>query len=322
MMVSSIENLPVELWFAIFSYLDGNDIKNAFSNLNTFVTKLLNSIELRIHINVNAGGCKTFKHNQAPFHAEVFEKLYGNTRGSCDLLNFMNTIKIFPNLRSLSLVVRGYKNYDIMMSMLPQLINLKYLALSCLMLFAETTALPLVTEILKLPQLRKCKVRFTPHEVNTSALKSILPVSTSLRHFHIDGKISSLYLCHLVQFMPSLRTLTVYAYRHDYEHWKILKSDLITKDQCRSFLICHVYLDGLIQIVPQLEQCRIHVGSYGYPIEQIYPDCIQMTKLHLQIICQKNATSNMFDIVSPMTIQTRTDFNSENIILKKLPIIG
>jgi len=149
----SPECLPAEVWFMVFSFIEGNHLRRAFSNLNSFFTALLKSSHLRIHLNVTTGGYRELSPSHTCFCHEAYEGLNANIHGVSDLLLFLDCTHTFPNLRSLSLYIRRQKNYSLLISILHRLTSLQHLTIAYGILSADSMMASLHTEISKLPQL-------------------------------------------------------------------------------------------------------------------------------------------------------------------------
>ncbi|UJR16969.1 hypothetical protein I4U23_003867 [Adineta vaga] len=322
-MISSIERLPVEIWFIILSQIDGNDVRKAFSNLNTFFTSLLNSPRLRICLNIKTGGCNVFKASRIPFCPETFEALHANLYGTSDLLLFLDSISSFPNLRSLSLHIRRQKNYLLLQSLLPQVPSLQYLAVSCAMFNFNKSVEPLFNRIFQLPQLRICKIRLSRNVFYSSDSELNLAISTSLRRFHLDASIPSASIHRLVQCMPSLRALNVHLYRHDMDGWSEFSLPQITKRACTIFMGRHICFENLAKAAPNLVYLHTIIEPYSHlPYNDLVRECnmniAKTTIVYVQMTWKRNSNSDMFDIIPPITIQGR-EHDNENWVFEQTP---
>lgn len=259
----SIEHLPAELWLIIFSYLEGHDLQWTFSHLNSFFTALLGSPRLRVYYDVKTGGCEELSLRHIPFFHEGFEALHANIDGTSNLLIFLDGIHTFPNLRSFSVHIRRPKNYRLLISILPRLTCLQHLTISCGMFGADNTMVPLHAEILKLPRLRMCELRLSRDSFSLPNFNPELPISSSLRRFHIDAWIRSADLCHLVKFMPPLRFLNVYLYHHNVSSWNDLSLPQLTKMACLLLIGQHIDLENLVRVVLNLIHLYLHIEPYS-----------------------------------------------------------
>lgn len=307
-MPSSIEHFPVELWLMIFTFIEGNDLQKAFSNLNSYFTELLDSPQLRITMNVTTGGCKVFSTFRSTFRPEAFEALHANFSGTTDLLVSLNNTDTLSNLRSLTLHIRQQKNYHLLLSLLPKQPRLQHLAISCGMHHVGSAAEPLLREILKLPQLQTCELRLSRNPFNLPKFNSNLPISNSLRHFQLNTSIPSASLCHLVRFMPSLRILNVHLYRHDGEEWNCLSLSQMTERACRSFIASHLYLEDLAEAAPNLIYLYTNIEPYNKSSYEILSkgyklDGPKVNDVHLRMTWKRNSISDVFHIMSPVIIQ-------------------
>ena len=108
--------------------------------------------------------------------------------------------------------------------------------------------------------------------------------------------------------MPSLRTLNVHLYRHRWEGWHFLSSPQMTQEQCRSFIVPHVYLEDLAKTAPHLIYVYIDIQPYSHPsyirdFDKYTWDDSNMKNIRVRMTWKKNCISNTFDIISPIIIQ-------------------
>ncbi|CAF3396857.1 unnamed protein product [Rotaria socialis] len=270
----SIENLPVEVWHIIFSFIEAPDLERAFSHLNSFITGLLRSSNLRVCLNVKTGGCKELRLSHIPFCHKAIESLNGNIHGSSDVLIFLQAVGTLSNLRSLSLHIRRQTKLHLLTSILPRLPCLEHLTVRCNIFNTGRGIELLYTEMLKLPQLRMCELRLSRDYFDMSEFNPILPISSSIRRFHIDAWVRSVDLCHLLKCMPSLRFLNVYLYHHARSSWNDLSLHQLAKTACLSLINEHINLDSLAQAAPRLIYFRLQIEPY--------PDDIKTTNDHTQ----------------------------------------
>lgn len=338
-MASCAEDLPAELWFMIYSFLEYSDIQRAFSNLNESFTKLFRSSNLHACLNVKIGGCAILDSSRLPIYPQAFGALHANLFGSTDLLTFMDRIRIFPNIDSLSIHIRRDQNYNLLMSLLPDLPSLQHLGISCPMLNTGEPLEPLCTEIFKLPNLRSCELRLTRNAViseSTSHINTNLPISRSLTYFHLDASISRRRLKNLIQSMPSLRILTAYFYRHQYDAEIDCSTTHITSNACTSFIFQHIFLEDLAELAPDLMSIYIYIEPYTHCnrvpfIEEFIPLKFKRPKTNIRMIWKKNIISGMFNIISPIIFQGRENDKGYWIVgqharnytvLKTIPVIA
>ena len=167
---------------------------------------------------------------------------------------------------------------------------------------------PLFNEILRLTQLQTCELQLSRIPFNLPELNLNLPISLSVRHFHLNTSISSASLCHLLQFMSSLRILNVHLYRHDLEGWHCLSSPQMTKRACQSFILRHIYLDDLVKSASNHIYLYTDIEPYTHSSYQILyteynSDNSKLNNVHLRMIWKKNPISHMLEIESPVIIQ-------------------
>lgn len=304
----SPECLPAEVWLMILSFIEGNYLRRAFSNLNSFFTALLNSPNLRIHLNVTTGGHRELISSHISFCHEAYQGLHANIHGISDLLLFLDRTRTFPNLRSLSLHIRRQKNYSLLISILPELTSLQHLTISYAILSADSMMASLHTEILKLPQLRTCRLRLSRITSNTTNFSATLLTSTSLRQFHVNAWIRPVDLYHLVKCMPSLRFLNVYLYHHNVNIWYDLLFPQFTKRACMTLVNQHVDLKSLMKAAPNLMHFNIHIEPHiGQSPKHFFRgnDLInsEIDHIHVKMTWKKDMNSGILKLIPPVTIQ-------------------
>ena len=304
----SPECLPAEVWLMVFSFIEGNDLRRAFSCLNSFFTALLYSPHLRVHLNVTTGGYRELSPSHISFCHEAYESLHANIHGISDLLLFLDRAHTLPNLRSLSLHIRRQTNYSLLISILPRLTSLQHLTISYAILSADSMMASLHTEILKLPQLRTCRLRLSRITSNTPIFSPNLLISTSLRHFYVNAWIRPVDLCHLVMCMPSLRFLNVYLYHHSVNIWDDLLFPQFTKRACVSLVNQHVDLKRLTKAAPNLMHFNIHIEPYvgQSPRYSFRGNCSinsEIDHIHVKMTWKKDINSGMLKLIPPVTIQ-------------------
>ncbi|CAF1275582.1 unnamed protein product [Rotaria magnacalcarata] len=307
----SIENLPVEVWHIIFSFIEAPDLERAFSHLNYFITDLLRSSNLRVCLNVKTGGCKELRISRISFCHEAIESLNGNIHGSSDVLIFLQTVGTLSNLRSLSLHIRRKTKLHLLASILPRLPCLEHLTVRCNIFNAGRGIELLYTEMLKLPQLRMCELRLSRDYFDMSDFNPILPISSSIRRFHIDAWVRSVDLCHLLKCMPSLRFLNAYLYHHNRSSWNDLSLPQLTKTACVSLINEHINLDSLAQAAPRLIYFRLQIEPYRGQFTREFLETYgfnnpEVKHVHVQMTLKKNINFAVIKFRFPEKILTNT----------------
>ncbi|CAF2153972.1 unnamed protein product [Rotaria magnacalcarata] len=307
----SIENLPVEVWHIIFSFIEAPDLERAFSHLNYFITDLLRSSNLRVCLNVKTGGCKELRISRISFCHEAIESLNGNIHGSSDVLIFLQTVGTLSNLRSLSLHIRRKTKLHLLASILPRLPCLEHLTVRCNIFNAGRGIELLYTEMLKLPQLRMCELRLSRDYFDMSDFNPILPISSSIRRFHIDAWVLSVDLCHLLKCMPSLRFLNAYLYHHNRSSWNDLSLPQLTKTACVSLINEHINLDSLAQAAPRLIYFRLQIEPYRGQFTREFLETYgfnnpEVKHVHVQMTLKKNINFAVIKFRFPEKILTNT----------------
>jgi hypothetical protein len=96
-MSSRVEQLPLELWISIFSYLEAHDLFEAFTNLNSYFDYLLASNHLQFNIIFRKTDSKLFRrHNILNTDDSILNRTISLTFEvvTCVIVDFTITITI------------------------------------------------------------------------------------------------------------------------------------------------------------------------------------------------------------------------------------
>jgi uncharacterized protein YsxB (DUF464 family) len=215
-MKTSIEQLPVELWISIFSYLEAHDLLQAFTNLNNYFNQLIASNYLLFHVELGKNDHNPLEYSIKPYWPDsilnriisIHPIIEHKTSHIPEFLRWHCSQLI--QLKSLILKLRG-REIPVICSVLQQLNSLHYLSIECVpnQILLET--------ILSVPTLRVCRLDFlralTPingHSNNISNIE-ILDIK-----FQDDSKNSILNL--LLSHMPKLKRLEIKIPRIYYDN--------------------------------------------------------------------------------------------------------
>ncbi|CAF0976060.1 unnamed protein product [Rotaria sp. Silwood1] len=300
-MKSRGEQLPVELWLLIFSYIEVHDLFQAFSNLNNYFDKLLASKQLFLNVQL---GSKT-KHPNSKFNQSNF--YWSNSildRVTCiqsfseyesdDLLQFLQShSKKLIQLKSLIIQV-SIQNIPSICSALEQFHSLHSISLTCI------PSQKLLEIILLVPTLRICRLRFwrpisiINYQSGTNSNVEILYIQLLDDPNH---SISYLLLSH----MPKLKRLEIEKCRSVplfnqeifiLEHLQILKF-IWNRHQYKSdyFEHCHT-------VVPYLKSLYLTVYYFQFDeafdinlIDFVWTLLKKMKSIKIFILCNQLMTT-------------------------------
>ncbi|CAF1475559.1 unnamed protein product [Rotaria sordida] len=206
------EQLPIELWLSIFSYIEVHDLFQAFSNLNNYFDKLLSSKHLLLYVQLGS----TIKNNNSKFNQsnfnwsnEILDRIICiqsfSEYESNDLFQFLQSYsKKLIQLKSL-IIQASIQNILSNCNILEQLHSLHNISLTC-MPFQK-----LLETILIIPTLRICRLKFWR------------PISIINYHSGTNSNIEILYIkllddpnhsifYLLLSHMPKLKYLEIEKY--------------------------------------------------------------------------------------------------------------
>ncbi|CAF3428260.1 unnamed protein product [Rotaria sp. Silwood2] len=265
-MKARAEQLPIELWLSIFSYIEVHDLFQAFSNLNNFFDKLLASQHLLLYVQLGSTR-KNYnsKFNQSNFYwsNSILDRItciqFFSEYESDDLLQFVQSYsKKFIQLKSL-IIQASIQNISSICSALEQLNSLQSISLTC------KPSQKLLDAILHISTLRICRLRFW-RPISTINYHSGTNSNVEILHIKLldDPNHSIVYL--LLSHMPKLKYLEIEKCRSVplfaqelfiLEHLQILKF-IWDRHQYKSdyFAHCHTvipYLKSLYLTVYYLQ---------------------------------------------------------------------
>ena len=206
-MVSSIEQLPIELWIQIFSYLEAHDLVQAFSNLNVHFQRLISSNHLPLHAYLGKVNRNPHEYDRKPYWPDHLLHRIVSIRPSVshqlshipEFLRWHSTKLL--HLKSLQLKTRGREIPHLSVA-LQQLQSLTHLSIECV------PNQMILDGILAMPSLRICQCEFSrPLTPITNASEHISPVKFLDLQRQDDSHGSIIHL--LLSHMPRLKRLSV-----------------------------------------------------------------------------------------------------------------
>ncbi|CAF3570438.1 unnamed protein product [Rotaria sp. Silwood1] len=262
-LIHSFENLSNELFYEIFDYLDGYEIYQAFSNLNSRFKALLTcsslrlKIDLRFHPEDILQYCSTYV--VTPNKDRIISLRWSNLRDYKSGFTLFNIDSLFSRLESLTL---GDIESNQLIPLLISLISLPRLYSLTINYDDDLKDISNIYQILlNFPMLKYNKLSFF-------SLESFIPLSrattdqfSSIKYLVIDHCCSLNELIDILSYTPQLYRLTC---KHVDESKKNIVKDtlnVIFNLTCISIAACYAEFDEvamfLTTLSPQLELLRI-----------------------------------------------------------------
>ncbi|CAF4012563.1 unnamed protein product [Adineta steineri] len=267
-MASTAEDLPSEIWFYIFTFIEGHDIVQSFSSLNSFFNSLLHSQYLQLHIRIK----KNESNKRLPVSTwshidlrNIYSLSVGQRKANC-LIQFLRwNANYLIYLRSLSIYLRKSKfdnHIQIITSALQQMpsirnIRIKYTAqfnpdidhFEPLMLYIFSTK----------STIQKCSFNFRMFRYNIIVSK--WSISPALKYLKINST-SWNNLFSLLNLTPYLYSLKAVISQSD----TILNKDIVLDHlkKANLYLTCSrfIQLELLKNVAPNLESLQVH-GNFS-----------------------------------------------------------
>ncbi|UJR06592.1 hypothetical protein I4U23_010876 [Adineta vaga] len=195
-----LEQLPAELLLIIFSFMVGNDLINAFANLNSYFNSILHSSFFQLHL---------FENKNTIDFPHVYIK---NIRSLSDIKytrcahRFVDLyISQLKHLQSLTINVDHSNNTPIT-SILPQLTDLEYLNIRFKYMDDSSTIL---LAIFSLPKLRVCIVNGRRHSLRAISTIDHTPINNSIVRLNIQSRLQTSFFHSILYRLSCLRSLQV-----------------------------------------------------------------------------------------------------------------
>ncbi|CAF4288003.1 unnamed protein product, partial [Adineta steineri] len=259
--ITSIENLPNEIFYEIFEYLDGCHIYEAFLNLNNRFNELLNSSSLLFKIQVHS----LYKESYMDIYKQLILinknkiislDLFLSIENTDEFLSLYSIDSLFTHLESLSLEnVAATILTSILSNLtcLPRLFSLKIDTN-----WASSNLSKFYRLIFMLPKLKY--VKYSDHDC---AAGVSLPSATnkqlsSIEYFFIDHDCTIDQLCILTSYTPQVRHLKITNLsENDSINEMILPISLINLTYI-SIELCTITFDKFEMFIKQTE-CNLEV---------------------------------------------------------------
>jgi hypothetical protein len=234
------ERLPPEIWFYIFTFIEGHDVVQAFSQLNVFFDSLLRSPHLQLYLRTKQNESNE-RLPQLPWSYINLQNIYslsvGQNKADC-LIQFLRWhAQYLIHLRSLSVYLKQstlHNNIQFLTFALYQLPSLNYIRIRYKGLKRHSFNLDsiLIYIFRQNSTINRCSFDFKwlDYDLKTSGWF----INPNITHLHID-EISFNKLSTILSFTPRLRYLKVSI---DSSH--VVSHDHFTLPQLRKL---DIYID-------------------------------------------------------------------------------
>ncbi|CAF0942080.1 unnamed protein product [Adineta steineri] len=267
-MASTAEDLPSEIWFYIFTFIEGHDIVQSFSTLNSFFDSLLHSQYLQLHIRIKKNESNkrlpvlTWSHIDL---GNIYSLSVGQRKANC-LIQFLRwNASYLICLRSLSVYLRKSKfdnHIQIITSALQQMPSLKNIRIKYTAQFNPDIDHfePLMTYIFSTKStIQKCSFNFRMFHYNMIVSK--WSISPTLKYLNFCNT-SWNNLFSILSLTPYLYSFQALIKQSD----TILNKDIVLTHlkKVNLYLVCPhlIQLEMLKDVAPNLESLQVQ-GNFS-----------------------------------------------------------
>ncbi|UJR14380.1 hypothetical protein I4U23_001376 [Adineta vaga] len=311
-MCTTFEQLPVELWISIFSYLEAHELLQAFSNLNHHINQILTSNYLVFHVRLGKTNHNPLDYSTQSYWSDsILNRIVSlqpiDSHKTSHIPEFLrwHCTKLIQ-LKFLKVKLRG-REIPAICYVLPQLPSLEYLSIDCV------PNQMLLDAVLSTSSIRICHVNFL--RVLTS-INSKSKIMSNIERFSItlrDDEQNSLMNL-LLSHMPKLQRLEIHSPEiyFDNRQSPFAKPTFLLPQLQRikinwSLMYCDPnFFENLHKIMPNLHYFHLNI-NYNYLTEDFFENLIchwwsiieQISHVNLSINCQR----------TQMTIDNNTQTN-------------
>lgn len=264
-MATNIEDIPVELWFSIFSYLEAHDLLRAFINLNYYFQQLITSRQLLYNIQFN-------KHN----YSSLISIIYCSSNSILSQINslewiakpqygylpqFLNkNISKFTQLRSLKIEIYP-RQTSLICKILPELNLLDHLYIK-----SENIETLLIKILFTLPSLHRCELISS----NTmSNVECFLNTKSNIQRFYLTNisiRIRSTTNS-FFDYVPNLKNLEISGTTRTLKNISVwLSNEMIISEKipkikikCNSNRTTIVFFEQFQLIMSNIKYFNLHI---------------------------------------------------------------
>ncbi|CAF1241103.1 unnamed protein product [Adineta steineri] len=285
-----IENLPNEIFYEIFDYLEGCLLYEAFSNLNYRFQQLLIDSSVRLKINfVSYSGLlleQRSKHIVIPKRHQIISFNFDNAFGESPIFTWFPINSQFNRLESITL--RDIRTGELLLLLVDLVFLPRLFSLTIYLHKTSKDLSYLYKLIFNLPKLKYHKLSFRGLKINNPLLMATNKQLSTIEYLVID------HICTLNEF------ITILSYTPRLSHLickQIVKSNQIMKQQIPIKLIhlihmciryCYLRFDEIEDLIKkigsQFHKLRIHTyKDFTYLDADRWEQLIiqHMPKLHL-----------------------------------------
>ncbi len=298
-MKTSIEDLPVELWISIFSYLEAHDLLQAFTNLNRHFDQLIASDYLLFHVRLGKNARNPLEYSIKPYWSpSILNRIVSlqspvqhRTSHIPEFLRWH--CWQLSQLKSLKVKLRG-REIPVIRNALEQLPSLHYLSIECV------PTQGLLEGILSVPTLRVCQLEFsrplTPINTASNKISHVEILNIKLQD-DSHSSIMNLLLSH----MPRLKRLEmnnfdIYVKNREWIFFNasfILPALRTMKVKCSSNYSTPIIFQNLHHNLPNMTSLDLHItfdfiseDLFSHLMDHWWPVLEQIEQMNLFILCK------------------------------------
>lgn len=308
-MTTLIEDLPIELWISIFSYLEAHDLLRAFTNLNTYFDRLIVSDHLLLNVQIGKSDHNPLDYSiQSYWPDSILHRIISlrplvqhKTSHIPEFLRWHCTK--LTQLKHLEVKVRG-REIPTLCLVVQQLKSLQSLSIE---------SIPnqmLLEAILCVPSLRVCQLNFSESTIsidnNSKQISNVEKLDIKVK-----GDQHNSILGFLLNRMPNLKRLEISSSENYFDHCNspffnqafILPELQTLKLKWSSAKSDPNFFENLHDIVPNLKYIDFNF-IHNYSIEHLFNHLIyrwwpvieKLQRIHVFIKCavfQSNLNNNL-----------------------------
>lgn len=204
--ITSLENLPNDLFFEIFDYIEGCTLYEAFSNLNNRFQLLLKSSSIRFKIDITSHRQTCWEHHFTNFILPYKYQIVSFHINKFSILSWFSIDSTLHNLKSLNLTDIPTNELILILISLARLPNLSSLTTR---IDHQSIDFNIIYELIfNLPRLKYNKLSSNNSATNISSLMKIRPHCTTIEHLVIDHTCTVNDLLTIISYTPRLTKLS------------------------------------------------------------------------------------------------------------------
>jgi hypothetical protein len=314
-MVTCIEDIPIEIWLLIFSYLEAHDIFYAFTNLNNYFQQLINSHHLFYNVQFNKND-----------YSSLISILYCSSSSILDriislewiakpqygyLPQFINrNISKFIRLRSLKIAIHSRQTY-LICKILPELHSLENVSIK-----SENIQTLISETVFALPSLHFCELISSN---SMSNVECVLNGQSNIEILYLTNVSIGVQLTmnSFFDYLPNLKKLEICGSLKTFKHLNfwisneilMLNKIPIIKIKCNSNRTTLVFFEQIQSVISVIKcfSLRIYIDIQDeILLERLINDwwsfIQQIKKIHISIRISKQINQAQDHIQNKFTI--------------------